>query len=350
MPITSNKVELSIDGAIFEVFTRIRISLALDRFSTVEFEAPYEYLQAEFREAFRPFSYRSIVVTVNKSVIFTGTMVSVSPRIEEDSSTVIVTAYSLPAVLNDCTASIDSLPLEFNKQNLYQIAESVIGPFGLALAKEADPGPTFKRVVLKPTEKILSFLKNLATQRNQVIGDTVDGALLFRQSATATDPVVRFKQGEQPLLNVTPQFEPQQYYSEVTGIKPIKRGAKKDSKFTVKNKFLTGIYRPFIFEVPDVGGGDIQPCVYAKGSRMFANAVRYTIDVATWRTPDDKFLWSPNMVVNLTAPGAMVNNEYSFIVRAVDLDLEVGQETATMSLMMPGAFAGEPPGKLPWDE
>ena len=350
MPTTSNNVVLLIDGKQFEFWTRIRFSAAIDRFDMVEFEAPYEFDRIEMREAFRPMSFREIVVSVNDNAIFTGTMINPVPRLSEDRSIVTVTAYALPGVLNDCTSSIDDLPSEFTKQNLHEIAEALITPFDLTLAKEAEPGPIFERVTLRPTQTILSFLSDLANQRNQVIGNTSDGEVLFRQSATATAPVVTFRQGESPLIDVVPTFNGQKYYSEVTGVKPVKVGSKEDMKFTVKNRFLTGIHRPYIFEVPDVVGGDIQPAVYAKGSRMFANSVAYTISVATWRTPDDKFLFSPNMVVRLKAPGVMINSEYTFIVREVDLDMEKDKETATMRLIMPGAFEGDPPEKLPWDE
>jgi prophage tail gpP-like protein len=347
---TSNNVVLLIDGKQFKFWSRIRFSAAIDRFDTIEFEAPYEFNRLEMREAFRPMTFREIVVSVNDNVIFTGTMIDPLPRLTDNESTVVVTAYALPGVLNDCTSSIDNLPSEFNKQNLHEIAEALITPFGLTLAKEAEPGPIFERVSLKPTQTVLSFLSDLANQRNQVIGNTSKGEVLFRQSATATTPVATFRQGESPLINVVPQLNGQRYYSEVTGVKPVKVGSKEDMKFTVKNRFLTGIHRPYIFEVPDVVGGDIQPAVFAKGSRMFADSVSYTIDVATWRTPDDKFLFSPNMVVRLKAPGVMINNEYTFIVREVDLDMEKNRETATMRLIMPGAYEGEPPDKLPWDE
>ncbi|MCP4568028.1 MAG: hypothetical protein GY841_10660 [FCB group bacterium] len=346
----SNSVTVLIDGVRFRYWTRIRMTFALDSMDTVELEAPFEPDDPAFREAFRPFTYKPLVVSVNDVVVFTGTMVAVNPGTSADSSTAVVMAYSKPGVLNDCTAPYSALPLEFKKQNLHQIADAVIAPFELTREAEAEPGPAFEKVRLKPTQTILSFLTELAKQRNQVIASTSTGAIIFRQSATATSPAAIFREGVSPLLRAAAAFNPQEYYSQITGLKPVKVRAIQSNHYTVNNTFLSDVIRPHMFETPDIKSADIKPVVLAKGSRMFANAASYTIDLDTWRTKDSKFLWSPNMTIRLYSPGAMVYNDYDFIVRRVELNQTSDAETASLQLALPGAYEGEPPDRLPWDE
>lgn len=353
MPTTNKKLEVAllIDGVRFRFWSRIRMGFAVDGVAIIEFEAPFDPTDAAQREAFRPGGFKPMSVTVDNRVVFTGTMINSPSDTNSGSTTVLVSGYSKPGVLDDCMTPVEDLPSEFKGQNLHEIAEAVIAPFGLEMESEVDPGPQFELVTRKVTQKVWPFLTELAQQRNQVISDTADGKVLFRQSAIATTPVVILSEADgSPLLKVTPQYNLQEYFSEITGYVPVKARAKKSVAYTVKNKFLPDVLRPYSFEVQDVKEGDVLPCVIAKGSRMFANAVAYRVDLDTWRTPTGEFLWSPNMTVRLHAPNNMIYQPYDFIVRTVELNLDSDEETASLGLVMPGAFEGEPPERLPWDE
>ena len=121
------------------------------------------------------------------------------------------------------------------------------------------------------------------------------------------------------------------------------------SKHTVKNDRLKGVLRPFNFEAPDTTSGDIKLAVQAKTGRMFGNLATYTIEVDTWRDPQGE-RWKPNTTITLTAPGAMVYNEYEFIIRTVEFNRDSKTKTAALNVVIPGAFSGEIPETLPWDE
>ena len=66
-----NEVAVLIDGQRFRFWENIRITRSIDAMDILEFTAPFEPDQKEFRETFRPFSYRPIVVTVGGGVLFT---------------------------------------------------------------------------------------------------------------------------------------------------------------------------------------------------------------------------------------------------------------------------------------
>jgi prophage tail gpP-like protein len=82
---------------------------------------------------------------------------------------------------------------------------------------------------------------------------------------------------------------------------------------------------------------------------MFANAIAYNLQVATWRDASGN-LWEPNTIVRVLAPGLMIYRPFDFVVRSVILDKDKEKETATLDVMVPGSFARTAEiGGLPWD-
>jgi len=353
------KVNLLIDGRTFANWMDIEIRLSLDRFDAVRFTASFEPARAEFRKIFEPFTFKPIKVLVGGSAIFNGTMVCVDPRVDASGSTVEIQAYSRPGVLCDCTPGVgvvpsETTPTEFTKLSLLQIAKQLCELFNIEVELQGDQGPVFNRVAIKPDEDIHSFLVTLAKQRNLVMTNTPDGKLLFWSSnpgGGVSLPVVQFVEGVPPLTKVTPTFSPQSYYSQITAIAPTKVG-KPGGRSTYLNPMLhrTHAFRPNSFRCDDTDRAGARQAAKARMGRMFANAVSYTIDdVPTWRDSDRK-LWTPNTIMTLLAPSAMVYAESELLIREVALKQTAESETASFELVLPGAFSGEAPVRLPWRE
>ena len=75
---------------------------------------------------------------------------------------------------------------------------------------------------------------------------------------------------------------------------------------------------------------------------------RYTVTVSTWRDAIGA-LWQPGTTIELEAPSVFVPNPYLFQIQSVTLNRTVADgDTATIVLMLPGAFGGTPPDVLPW--
>lgn len=343
-----NEVAVLIDGRRFRFWENIRVTRSIDAMDVLEFSAPFESGLQTFRETFRPFSYKPVVVTVGGVPLFTGTMIGSMPAVDSTRRAIVVSAYSTPGVLNDCTAPASAYPIEYNDQGLREIATTLAQPFGIAVSFDADQGAVFERAASGTTEKVLDFLTKLAQQRGLIISSDEKGKLLIQQSVNGGAPVAVLSQGASPVLSVTPFFNPQQYYSHVTGIDPVIVGLE-GSQFTVKNSRLQGVVRPITFDAPDSSGGGINSAVRAKAGRMFGSMASYSIDVSTWRDPAGN-LWKPNTSVKLQAPGAMIYSSYEFIVRSVTFSKDAGAEVATLNLVIPGSFSGQLPEVLPWDE
>ncbi len=115
-----------------------------------------------------------MAVTIGGTPLFTGVMMTPSPTLKNDRKSVAVSGYYLPGVLMDCPIPASAFPLEFNNQNLREIARTVAKTFGIAVDFKEDPGPIFERVAADPTTKAFAFLFKLARQRNFVISSTPD--------------------------------------------------------------------------------------------------------------------------------------------------------------------------------
>jgi len=343
-----DEVAILIEGSRFRFWDSVRVTRSIDTMDTVEFGAPFDSNAPGFRESFRPFTFKNMSITIGGQPLFTGTMVAVNPLIETSRKVLTVSGYSLPGVLNDCTPPASAFPLEFDDLGLREIASALVAPFGLSVEFKVDQGAVFERVAIQPGQRILAFLTGLAKQRNLIISSSPRGKLLFLRSTDTGQPVANLEQGVAPVLSVSPFFSPQEYYSSITGLDPVIAGLA-GSQFTVKNPRLLGVVRPLTFNAPDTLDSDVKEAVNAKAGRMFANMVSYSIQVATWRDPSGD-LWAPDTIINLTAPDAMVYNKYKFTVRSVEFNRDSRKQTATLNLVIPGAFSGLIPESLPWDE
>lgn len=345
--VSEDEVALSIDKKRFRFWDSVSITRSMDTLDTVEFVAPLEFDNTGFRDAFVPFSYADILITVGGAPLFTGVMLAPVPDLDAIRKTVAVSGYSLPGAMNDCPIPASAFPLEFNGQGLQDIAKTVARYFGVAVEFEDQQGPIFERVAADPTRRAFDFLTELAQQRNFVISSTPEGKLLFQRSVSPGSPVARLAQGEPPLVAVTTQFNPQGYYSHVTGLAPAVVGVD-GSQHTVENSRLKGVIRPFTFKADDTKNADVKEAVEAKMGRMFANTVSYPITVSTWRDPQGK-LWAPNTTITLLAKGAMIYSDYEFIIRSVEFSRDEASESAVLRLVLPGAFDGKIPEVMPWE-
>jgi prophage tail gpP-like protein len=359
----SDEVSIVIEGQNYRFWTDVELTFTLDGHSSVTFTAPFDPEKSEIRELFRPFSYKEVKVLLGGVVAFTGTMIGIVPEVTPDEVTVSVSCYSKAAVLQDVHFPADSYPLELRGLTLLQIAQKLCEPFGLtaridsggligALTGGTGPdGAAFDKVALKPEDKVQAFLADLAKQRGFVMGSGQDGNVVFRKSAAGPGlPVALISDKKQPTFAAKPNFEPQQYFSEVTCVAKTKRG-KGGATYTESNFFLEGtnVRRPTVIELDDTDPGDIVTATQARIGRMFGNAASYDVDLATWFDPLGS-VWAPDSRVVLHAPTAMIYSPYEFLVRMVKLKKDREQKrTASLNLVLPGIFSGELPESQPWD-
>ena len=346
-----NDVTILINGKKFDYWDQVVINRVIDSIDSIALSAPLEVEAPGFKESFKPLAFNDITVMLGDSPLFTGTMVNVQPSLTSNSKRVTATGYSKPGVLNDCTppaATTTLNALEFSGQGLIEISKAICDPFGIATKFEVEQGSIFEQVACTPVENVLDFLSKLTKQRNIIMSSNESGELLFLQETKNYNPVAVLREGEPPLESISVNFNPQSYYSDITGIEPTIIGFLEGQKYTVKNTNLDKI-RPMSFMVNDTNAGDLKSAVEARAGRMYANTVKYDVTLPTWRDSNNE-LWKPNTIIKVIAPDVMIYKEYDFLIRSVEFTKTAESEVSRLSLVLPGSYSGRIPEELPWVE
>ena len=321
------------------------IKRQIDQPSSFSIKTPFLPQDQRQRKTFQPFSYKDIAVFIGSDFLFSGVLIGVKPSVSATEKSLNISGYSKAAVLNDCNVSISSFPVEYNQVGLFEISKNLAFPFGVRVEFEADQQAVFDKVALTPEKKVLGFLATLAQQRNGVFGDNEQGALVFRQATKFGSPVAKFKKGFPPVKSITPAFNEQEYYSEISGIASSGFGGA-GSTYTSKNPFLNA-KRTFTFKAKDSKDGNLKTAVEAKIGLMFANAVSYKVEVSTWRDPSGQ-IWKPNTTVLIQDENAMIFEETEMLIKSVELRKDKNSESAVLDLVLEGSYSGKIPERLPW--
>lgn len=368
------KASIEINGKLFENWTEIALEESIDGYSQHRFAAPFDPSNKAFRAAFRPFEYNAVKIYVGADVAFTGTMVDVAPEVDANGSRVSVSCYSKAGVLCDCTPDIEA-PIEFSGMNLQQIATQIAQLYGIAARVVGDDaeeradksfkkkvflspkgrarrGTPFERLQLGTEDRPHDFLADLARKRGLLLTDDENGNLLFVEgNNTVGQAVASLTEGVPPLLSITPQFEPQNYFSEITGYVPASKN-KPGHHYTLPNPHMPdGIVRPHTFKLDAVSAADAPAAVRAKLGRMFANAISWTVTLPTWIDANGS-QWRSNTTVKVLAPGSMIYRTTELLVRKCTRKQDANSRTTELNLVFTEAYAADAaiPGVLPWDE
>ena len=343
-------MSLVIDGKKFTGFTGYTLVQSVKGVDAFSFSAPYDSAKEDLRKAFAPFIFHDCKVYYDGDMVFNGVVLAPAVSLSPDASTLNVQGYAKCGVLIDSCLPESLFPAEYSGMNLKQIAETVCGPFGVNVVIDGDIGDVFDKVEIDVGGKVWEFLEKLADQRGLFLSNTQDGSLLIYKPKTESVSAT-FKQGEFPLISVTPNFSSQNMYSHITGYtKTTKKN--NSAKYTWENTFLTknGVLRCMGKKIDDTKEGDLESAVKALAGEMFASCVKYSMNVSGHRDKNGK-VYRKNMVISLKAPGAEIFKDTKFLVDEVTLKRSDGEGlSASFSLVLPGSRDGSLPEVFPWEE
>jgi len=190
----------------------------------------------------------------------------------------------------------------------------------------------------------------LANDRGLIISDDSIGKLVFKQASTDKKSVANFREGESPVLSIIPDFNPQNFYTSITGLAPGIIGGEFES-VTIENQAIPSDQpdnRPFVYKVQnELFGADLQKEVKGKAGRMFSSTISLEIIIAGWRNKDDELIRT-DQYINVLAPSAMIYTETLFLIKDIERSRS-DKDELTIKAVLPGSFTGEIPTSLPWD-
>lgn len=343
---SDNIIKLIVESREFKFWSSIQITRNIDTFDTFSFVAPFGE-NASIKDVIKPLQFKAGQLFIDDELLNTITMVHVIPTVDNESNSIDVSGYSKPGILNDCSVKHSDYPIEFNEQTLEQIAKTLSGFYGIDVEFSEQNKVVFERVKLEAGQAPYNFLIKLAKERGFLISNTTSGKLQFWK-LNQNSRVTTLKEGHTPLLSVTPNINPQKYYSEITVLSPGRLGIDIEYEEVTLNNPLLNITRPLVYKLnQQLSGADLQNAVKWKMGGMFTDSIKYSISVQGLMD-DHGEIWEPNTFINLTAPKAYINNETKFIIQNLTL-AKSEAETTIMNLVLPESFTGEIPDRLPWD-
>jgi prophage tail gpP-like protein len=347
--VSDNAISILIDNNLFSFWTEYSITFEIDTFDTFSFSAPFNSSINIYRESFRPFSYKPVAIYYGQELIFTGVLLADETTLEPDEKSISISGYSKPGVLNDCHMPISSFPLEFNNQTLQQIAKVLCKVYGIVPVFLLSAGNPFEKVSIDIETDIFSFLSDLAEQRELLFSNNIKGEAIFFKPETG-NAVASFKQGELPLISCSSSFDPQNFYSHITGITQT-TADKKSASYTYKNNYLIkkGINRYYNFIAEDIKDSEIKKTTLSKAGRMFGESVSYELKVQGHRDRNGNLL-KKNTIIDLLAPGAMIYNEFELLIKSLTMSRTDEGDISEMELVLPGSYSGKIPEVFPWEE
>jgi len=210
-------------------------------------------------------------------------------------------------------------------------------------------GSRFEKVSIDLETGIFNFLSDLANQKELLISNNEKGELILWKSQKG-NPIANFKQGKAPFISCTPNFDPQNFYSHITGVSQTTEDKISES-YTYKNNYLIdkGIFRNYNFTIKDVKSSDIKKTVMTKVGRMFGESVSYDLVVCGHKDINGN-LYKKNNIISLQADDAMIYKETNFLIKSLTMNILTDGDTTEMNLVLPGIYSGEIPEVFPWEE
>ena len=320
------------------------------------FRVPFFPDDAEQRETFRPFSYKTVIIYFGQTKMFTGTMINIEPTLDS-SNEVLVSGYGRCGILGDVTFSPKQYPIEYNEASLLTITENALRPFGLSVSfteaakssvSAVNTSSAFSRVIAEPTANIASFLNKLASKQGVVLHSDRDGNVLY-DKASKGKAVFEIIEGTPPLLKATASYNGQKRYSHLTALSQEWHGSVHD-KLTVTDKeaIKRGIFRPYTILPKDVDDGQLNTILSSQMGRNLSDAAPMSITVSTWHKPDGN-VFVKNESMFLIAPSIMIYRKTELFISGVSYERSSNSNIAVLSLSLPESFGGKEQIR-PWEE
>jgi prophage tail gpP-like protein len=296
----------------------------------------------EYRAAFKPMP-QSTAIYIGGSLVINGRSWAV-PSLTPPRKTVNVKGYGNPGVL---TKSAIVAPFEFDEGSTFtDIITNIAGRFGLIvvidpLAAELSAKPFEKRIQFSPSGAVGGKLIQLAKERGLVLSKTFNGRVLVTVPNTSAATVQAFVSGEGPVVDFDSGFNPDALDTSYIGYAPGSPDEATEAGIvTVDGYPQPGILPRIKGITPSEADNQTLPdAVRAERGRAFGEWMSPRLTVEGWRDKNSN-LYTPNTIVTVKAPGAMVYEDTKFFVRAVTMIKPSNKKGAVLDLILPEAFTG----------
>jgi len=337
-------MKIKIEKKFFNHFSNLSVKFNLDTFASVfSFDARFDPLNIEHQKIFKPLTYPKIEIFSNDmDLLLTGNIVNNSFISTKTPQLVSFSGYTKSGILEDVTIPDSVYPLEKNDQSLTEISAQLLKPFGISQLIERNVSNemnlVYEKAVAQPTQSVASFLTQLASQRNIVIGHTKKGDVYYFKAFIGSKPVKSYD--ESNLLSSKMAINGRAFHSDIT----VRR---QPSDENVGVSTVDGVKNPNVKQIRSVckvlSSGDDTSTIQAAQNVLAAElrGIQLALEL-----PKIDYELLCGQIIEFINPELFIYKKQKFVINEIIYKEDSREDTMTINCLTPEAFTGGIPTNI----
>ena len=337
-------MKIKIENKFFNHFSNLTLKFNLDTFASVfSFDARFDPFNVEHQKIFKPLTYPKIEIFSNDmDLLLTGNIVNNDFTSTKTPQLVSFSGYTKSGILEDVTIPDSVYPLEKNNQSLSEISDQLLKPFGIGQLIESNVANemnlVYEKAVAQPTQSVASFLTQLASQRNIVIGHTKKGDVYYFKAFIGSKPVKSYD--ESNLLSSKMAINGRAFHSDIT----VRR---QPSDENVGVSTVDGVKNPNVEQIRSVckilSSGDDTSTIQAAQNVLAAElrGIQLALEL-----PKIDYELLCGQIIEFINPELFIYKKQKFVINEIIYNEDSGEDTMTINCLTPEAFTGGIPTNI----
>jgi prophage tail gpP-like protein len=337
-------MKIKIEKKFFNHFSNLTLKFNLDTFASVfSFDARFDPDNVEHQKIFKPLTYPKIEIFSNDmDLLLTGNIVNNSFTSTKTPQLVSFSGYSKSGILEDVTIPDSVYPLEKNNQSLSEISAQLLKPFGINQVIESNVANkmnlVYEKAVAQPSQSVASFLTQLASQRNIVIGHTKKGDVYYFKAFIGSKPVRSYDSSN--LLSSKMAINGRAFHSDIT----VRRQPSDENEGV---STLDSVRNPNVRQIRSVckvlsSGGDTSTIEAARNA--LAAELR-GIQLALELPKIDTSILC-GQIIEFINPELFIYKKQKFVINEINYKEDSLGDTMSINCLTPEAFTGGTPTNI----
>ena len=333
------------DGIVnVKFFNSFSLDLKYDSVaSTFNFRFYFDPMNKQHAELACVSHFHEAIVEHNGETLITGFILTQKFIQSSVKNMVEIAGYSKTGVLGDCEIPPSLYPLQNDGLSLEQIATRLIAPFRLKLINNA--GATLNKSVNKKIKKttashsqnIISYLSEIAQQRNVVLTHNEFGDLVITDAKTDGLPIMDIKKGGLIGTTLELTFNGQPIHSHITIIKQASADGGNGGEYTIRNPYcpVAYVYRPRVIEQSSGDEFTVQETA-ANALALELKNITLIVTIDMWDL-NGKII-RPNNTITVYSPEIFLYKKTTWFIESINYTGNEKETIATLTCVLPEVY------------
>lgn len=336
-------IKLEINGENYQFFESYSIDLRFDAIaSSISFSAFFDADSPTHKKLFKPFSYNSLKVYFDSTLLLTGYIVSHTFPDSNKPEPVAVSGYSKTGVLEDCKIHQDSYPLQYANLSLLDIVKKLCKPYDIEVIYddevEAIVNASIVSETAKETDTVKEYLASICNQRNVVLTHNEKGQIVLTKAKAAATPIDSFTTSK--LINPTLSTNGQGMFKTATIMRQAGLDEENAGQSVVENPFVSITRSTTIVQTSGDNSTIEDTAKDVLSKQLKSISFNFSLRDIFYRNGS---LVLPNNVILIKNKQNYLYNYTKFFVERVTLNGNSKGNTADLKCVIPEVYTKETP-------